>query len=65
MKPDYKISAFADAASWRRWLQENHDPVSGLWLRLYKKGSGIPTVTYAEALDEALCYGWIDGQKKS
>jgi uncharacterized protein YdeI (YjbR/CyaY-like superfamily) len=36
-----------------------------VWLRLYKKASGIPTVSYAEALDEALCYGWIDGQKKS
>jgi uncharacterized protein YdeI (YjbR/CyaY-like superfamily) len=65
VKPDYKIIAFKDPAIWRRWLHENHAKVDGVWLRLYKKASGIPTVSYAEALDEALCYGWIDGQKKS
>jgi uncharacterized protein YdeI (YjbR/CyaY-like superfamily) len=65
VKPDYKIIAFKDAGLWRRWLDKNHDKVDGVWLRLYKKGSNFPTVTYAEALDEALCYGWIDGQKKS
>jgi uncharacterized protein YdeI (YjbR/CyaY-like superfamily) len=64
VKPDYKIIPFKDAATWRRWLDENHDTVDGVWLRLYKKGSNVPTVTYAEALDAALCYGWIDGQKK-
>lgn len=65
MDTDYKIIAFNDANTWRRWLDKNHDKVDGVWLQLYKKGSKIPTVTYAEALDEALCYGWIDGQKKS
>lgn len=65
MKPDYEIIAFKDSSTWRRWLDENHAKTNGLWARLYKKASGIPTVTYAEALDEALCYGWIDGQKKS
>jgi uncharacterized protein YdeI (YjbR/CyaY-like superfamily) len=65
VKPDYKVIAFKDSAAWRHWLDENHASVDGVWLRLYKKGSGFPTVTYAEALDEALCYGWIDGQKKS
>lgn len=65
MKPDYEIIPFKDAATWRRWLDENHAKIEGVWLRLYKKASGVPTVTYAEALDEALCYGWIDGQKKS
>jgi len=65
VKSDYKTIAFEDATTWRRWLDENHDKVDGVWLRLYKKGPNIPTVTYAEALDEALCYGWIDGQKKT
>jgi uncharacterized protein YdeI (YjbR/CyaY-like superfamily) len=64
MKPDYEIIAFKDSSIWRRWLDENHTKTSGVWLRLYKKASGVPTVSYAEALDEALCYGWIDGQKK-
>lgn len=65
MKSDYKIIAFKDSTVWRRWLDENHDKVDGVWLRLYKKESNCPTITYAEALDEALCYGWIDGQKKT
>jgi uncharacterized protein YdeI (YjbR/CyaY-like superfamily) len=64
VKPDYKIIAFESAAVWRSWLDENHDKVDGVWLRLFKKASNTPTVSYAEALDAALCYGWIDGQKK-
>lgn len=64
VKPDYEIIAFKDSTTWRRWLDENHATVDGVWLRLYKKASSVPTVSYAEALDEALCYGWIDGQKK-
>ena len=47
------------------WLAKNHDKSAGLWLKIAKKAAGIPTVTYAEALDVALCYGWIDGQKGS
>ncbi len=46
------------------WLAKNHDKSAGLWLKIAKKATGIPTVTYAEAFDVALCYGWIDGQKK-
>ena len=65
MKPDYEIIAFKDAAAWRKWLDKNHAKVDGVWLRLYKKASTVPSVNYAEALDDALCYGWIDGQKKS
>lgn len=65
MKPDYEIVAFKDSNVWRAWLDENHAKVDGVWMRLYKKASGVTTVNYAEALDEALCYGWIDGQKKS
>lgn len=53
----------ADAASWLRWLHEHHESPTGVWLVLAKKGTRQPTsLTYAQALDEALCYGWIDGQ---
>lgn len=64
MKPEYEIIAFKDAATWRHWLNENHAKVDGVWLKIYKKATNTPTVSYAEALEEALCYGWIDGQKK-
>jgi uncharacterized protein YdeI (YjbR/CyaY-like superfamily) len=56
---------FKSAEAWINWLHQNHQTPDGLWLKLAKKGSGLPTVTYAEALEVALCYGWIDGQKKS
>ena len=50
-----------DAAAWRAWLREHHDKVGELWLAYYKKHTGKRSVTYPEALDEALCWGWIDG----
>lgn len=59
-----ETKAFKTAAEFRKWLAKHHAEIDGMWLQIYKKGSGKPTVTYAEALDEALCYGWIDGQKK-
>lgn len=65
MKPDYKIIAFKDASTWRQWLTDHHDDTDGVWMRRYKKDSGIASISYAEALDEALCFGWIDGQAKS
>lgn len=57
--------SFASAAAFRIWLEENHHQSPGLWLRIWKSNSGTPSVTYAEALDEALCFGWIDTQKRS
>jgi uncharacterized protein YdeI (YjbR/CyaY-like superfamily) len=60
-----KPLAFATPAELRRWFAKNHATTPDLWLRLYKKDSGVATVTYAEALDQALCYGWIDAIKKS
>ncbi|MEO5949960.1 MAG: YdeI/OmpD-associated family protein [Candidatus Saccharimonadales bacterium] len=65
MKPEYQILPFEDATLWRAWLDKNHTTSDGVWMRIYKKASGITSVTYAEALDNSLCYGWIDGQKKS
>ncbi|HEU5354048.1 MAG TPA: YdeI/OmpD-associated family protein [Actinocrinis sp.] len=60
------ILPFASARLWASWLAEHHaDTPDGIWLKIAKKDSGIPTVTYAEALEEALCFGWIDGQKRS
>ena len=48
---------------WERWLESWHERSSGVWLALVKKGAGVAGVTYAEALDGAICFGWIDGQK--
>ena len=56
---------FPDARRWRAWLSRNHRTPEGVWLKLARKGSPVRSVSYAEALDEALCFGWIDGQKKS
>ncbi|UBQ02483.1 YdeI/OmpD-associated family protein [Curtobacterium sp. TXMA1] len=54
-----------DAAAWRTWLDEHEDDPDGVWLVLAKKGTTEPTsLTYDQALDEALCSGWIDGQKR-
>jgi uncharacterized protein YdeI (YjbR/CyaY-like superfamily) len=59
------IRYFKSQADFRKWLSRNHDKVSELWLGLRKKASGLPSVTYKEAVDEALCFGWIDGVRKS
>ena len=64
-KPEQPVIAFATPVKFRRWLEKHHADHPGIWLKLAKKGSGIASITYAEALDEALCLGWIDGQKKS
>jgi len=60
-----KIRSFRTEAAFEKWLAANHARESELWLRIYKKDSGVPTVNYAQALDVALCWGWIDGLKKS
>ncbi|MDP9606822.1 UNVERIFIED_ORG: uncharacterized protein YdeI (YjbR/CyaY-like superfamily) [Variovorax paradoxus] len=54
-----------NAASWARWLKRHHASAAGVWLRIAKKDSGIASIDYAAALEEALCWGWIDGQRKS
>jgi len=55
--------SFRSSKELRAWLAKEHARAPGLLLRIYKKDSGVPSVTYAEALDQALCFGWIDGQK--
>jgi uncharacterized protein YdeI (YjbR/CyaY-like superfamily) len=62
--PD-KIKTFRTEAGFESWLRKNHSRETEVWLRIYKKGSGVPTVTNAEALDVALCWGWIDGIRKA
>lgn len=58
-----KVLSFASAPELRAWLAKNHRRSGGFLLRVYKKDSGMDGVSYADALDQALCYGWIDGQK--
>lgn len=63
--PDGKpIRSFRDQGSWAAWLEDNHAASPGVWLRLAKKSSNRRSVSYDDALDVALCYGWIDGQGK-
>jgi uncharacterized protein YdeI (YjbR/CyaY-like superfamily) len=62
-RDELPIIPFADRAAWATWLGDHHESSKGVWLKIAKKASGIPTVTHAEALEEALCYGWIDGQR--
>lgn len=57
------VIPFPDAHAWERWLGEHHGSAAGLWLKLAKKSAGIASVTYAEAVEVALCFGWIDSQK--
>lgn len=60
-----KIRSFRTEAAFATWMKKNHARETEIWLRVYKKGSGLPTVTTAQALDIALCWGWIDGIRKS
>ena len=64
-KDGLPILAFASDEDFERWLAGEHESAAGLWLKIAKKAAGIPTVTYAEAVPTALCFGWIDGQKAS
>ena len=56
---------FKTSETFETWLEKHHDSSSGLWLKIFKKDSGKQTISYTEALDIALCYGWIDGQKQA
>lgn len=62
---DIPIMTFEDDTSWESWLAKNHTDPTGVWIKVAKKGSGIKSVTPPEALDVCLCYGWIDGQRRS
>ena len=59
-----KVTYFTSPSQFSRWLDRYHDKKKELWVGFHKKDSGKPSITYNEALDEALCFGWIDGQRK-
>lgn len=59
------IIEFKTADTFETWLAQHHDQAMGLWVKIFKINSGVDSITYAEALDVALCYGWIDGQKQA
>jgi uncharacterized protein YdeI (YjbR/CyaY-like superfamily) len=61
---DLPILLFASQEEFEAWLEQNHAGAGGLWLKIAKKGSGVESVNYAEALELALCFGWIDSQKR-
>jgi uncharacterized protein YdeI (YjbR/CyaY-like superfamily) len=65
VKPDLPVLTFTSSKDFTSWLAKHHKVSSGVWMRIFKIESGVPTITYAQALDVALCYGWIDGQKKA
>lgn len=60
-----EVHAFPDEAQFEAWLELKHSDKPGLWIAIAKKASGVKSITYPEALDVALCFGWIDGQKRS
>lgn len=60
-----RIKSFRTEIAFEQWLELNHAKATEIWLRIYKKDSGVPTVTAAQALDVALCWGWIDGLRKA
>ncbi len=61
--PDLPIIAFESESAWEQWLETNHATSQGIWLKIAKKDTGVESVYYPEALNVALCFGWIDGQK--
>ena len=65
MAADLEIVAFDSADAFEAWLADRHATSAGIWLKLRKKGAGVVALDYSQALDVALCYGWIDGQKRT
>ena len=62
--PDLRIVSFASRHELRAWLTRHHDSSNGIWVRLFKKGSGIPSATFEDLLDEGLCFGWSESQRQ-
>ncbi len=62
---ELQIQSFESGEAWEAWLAQRHGSSQGIWLQLLKKSADTKALTYAQALDVALCYGWIDGQKKA
>jgi uncharacterized protein YdeI (YjbR/CyaY-like superfamily) len=62
---DLPIMIFQDSQALRAWLEENHASSGGVWIRVFKKSAGVPTVTFEELLDEGLCFGWSESTRRS
>jgi uncharacterized protein YdeI (YjbR/CyaY-like superfamily) len=62
--PELPVQSFATQEEWERWLEREHATARGVWVQMARKASGIASVSHVEALEGALCYGWIDGQRK-
>ena len=62
--PDLPVKLFKTQDAWKKWLETNHAKSPGVWMQIAKKDGGLTSVNYQDALDVALCYGWIDGQKR-
>ena len=65
MADEYEIKLFKNPSDFEKWLEENHSTMPGIWLKFAKKNSGETSINYDQALDVALCYGWIDSQAKA
>jgi uncharacterized protein YdeI (YjbR/CyaY-like superfamily) len=65
MELDKPVMSFTSAADWEAWLEEHHADSDGVWIKMARKSSGIPSIDHAGALQVALCFGWIDGQRRS
>jgi len=65
MADDLELQAFVDADAWYEWLRQQHDTSPGIWMRIARKSSAERTVTWEESVPPALCWGWIDGQRRS
>jgi uncharacterized protein YdeI (YjbR/CyaY-like superfamily) len=63
MAPELPTKLFGSAGEWEKWLETNHDRSRGLWVKISKRGAGATSLTYAQALEVAILFGWIDGQK--
>jgi uncharacterized protein YdeI (YjbR/CyaY-like superfamily) len=64
VQADFPIIPFANGSEWEEWLEKNHKTAKGVWMQFFKKSSGVPTITWVEAVEVALCFGWIDSQAK-
>jgi uncharacterized protein YdeI (YjbR/CyaY-like superfamily) len=62
---DFPIVPFASGKEWEAWLEKNHETATGVWMQFYKKATGLPSISWADAIPIALCYGWIDSQAKA
>jgi uncharacterized protein YdeI (YjbR/CyaY-like superfamily) len=65
VRAELPTRTFRSPEAWERWLAKNHASSAGVWIKMAKKASGLRSVTHAEALESALCYGWIDGQRNA